>query len=106
MKRWLSLAGLTLLGVSSIVWSSAAQQSSTPAAPDPANFTGKVTASSTSDIRVRYTFDPAARTNWHSHGGGQTIIIEQGKLRARERGGARREFGPRETYTTPPGVAH
>ena len=47
------------------------------------------------DIRpTRYTFDPGARTNWHSHAGGQVIIVEQGRLRVEERGKPGREFNP------------
>lgn len=108
MKRWLMLAMLVGFGALAIAWTDvAAQQGSAPAAPDPANFTGKVTPHPTDDIRViRYTFDPAARTNWHSHGGGQTIIIEKGRMRAMERGGSGKEFGPSQTYVTAPGVEH
>lgn len=109
MKRWLMLVTLATVGALSVVWSDvAAQQGGAPAAPDPANFTGKVTPHATDDIRIiRYTFDPAARTNWHSHAGGQTIIVEKGRLRAMERGGtAGKEFGPSQTYVTAPGVEH
>jgi quercetin dioxygenase-like cupin family protein len=105
MKRWLGLAGLLAFGVSSIVLT--AQQPAAPAGPDPANFTGTVTGHATSDIRIsRYTFAPAARTNWHSHAGGQTIIVEQGRMRALEHGGAGKEFEPRETYSVAPIIVH
>jgi len=102
------LVTLVAVGALSIVWTEvAAQQGSAPAAPDPANFTGKVTPHSTDDIRViRYTFDPYARTNWHSHAGGQTIIVEKGRLRVMERGGTGKEFSPAQTYVTAPGVEH
>jgi quercetin dioxygenase-like cupin family protein len=103
------LVTLVTVGALSIVWTDvAAQQGGAPAAPDPANFTGKVTPHATDDIRIiRYTFDPAARTNWHCHAGGQTIIVEKGRLRAMERGGtAGKEFGPSQTYVTAPGVEH
>lgn len=108
MKRWLVLAVLVSVGTASVAMhGAAAQQGGALAAPDPANFTGRVTPSPTDDIRVlRYTFDPAARTNWHSHAGGQTIIIEKGRMRAMERGGAGKEFGPSDTYRTAPGVEH
>ena len=90
----------------SIAWSQAAQQAP-PAAPDPANFTGKVTPHPTTDIRMlRYSFEPGARTNWHSHEGGQVIVVEQGRMRAQERGGRGREFGPRQTYVVAPRVEH
>jgi quercetin dioxygenase-like cupin family protein len=108
MKRGIVLAGLLVVGGASLAWSGGApQQGGAPYTPDPANFTGKVTTSPTSDIRVlRLTFEPSARTNWHSHSGGQTLIIEKGRLRAQERGGAGKHFGPRDTYVTSPGVLH
>ena len=108
MTRLLVLSLVLALGAGSVAWSqSAPQPAPAVAQPDPVNFTGKVTGHSTTDIRVlRYSFEPAARTNWHTHAGGQTIIVEQGRMRAQERGGAAKEFGPRETYVTAPGVAH
>ena len=108
MTRLLALSSVLALGLASLAWSQSAQPAAPAAAnPDPANFTGEVTAHPTTDIRVlRYSFEPAARTNWHSHAGGQTIIVEQGRMRAHERGGVPKEFGPRETYVTAPGVAH
>lgn len=108
MKRCVALAVLVVSGTVSMMWAEASAQSgAAPAAPDPANFTGTVTPNPTDDIRVlRYTFEAAARTNWHRHAGGQTIIIEKGRMRAMERGGTGREFGPSETYVTAPGIVH
>jgi 4-carboxymuconolactone decarboxylase len=103
--RVIVLAALVALGASTIVLSQSVQP--TPAAPDPANFTGRVTANPTADIRpTRYTFEPGARTNWHSHEGGQVIIVEQGRLRVQERGKPGREFGPRDTYSVGAGIVH
>jgi 4-carboxymuconolactone decarboxylase len=104
MKRPAVLLVLTLAGGASMAWGQA-QPTAVPPSPDPANFTGKVTA--TSDIRtLRYSFEPGARTNWHSHAGGQAVIIEQGRARVQEAGGAVRELGPRDVFTTAPGVRH
>lgn len=104
--RTLVMSMVLLAGIASVAWSQAAQAAA-PAAPDPANFTGKVTPHPTSDIRMlRYSFEPAARTNWHSHAAGQVIVVEQGRMRAQERGGRGKEFGPRETYVVEPGVPH
>lgn len=106
MKRLLALSTVLALGVCSMAWSQAAQ-SAPPAGPNPANFTGKVTAHDTTDFRVlRYSFEPGARSNWHSHAGGQVLIVEQGHLRVQERGGAGLQFGPRQTYVVAPGVVH
>jgi len=107
MKRLLLLSTLVLAGFSSVVWSQAAQQAPPPPSPNPANFTGKVAPHPTADIRtLRYSFEPGARTNWHSHEGGQVILIEQGHMRTQEDGGPIREFSPRQAVTTAPGVKH
>jgi quercetin dioxygenase-like cupin family protein len=103
------LGMVVAVGAASVAWSAAAQapQGGAPAGPDPANFTGKVTPHATTDIRLlRYSFEPAARTNWHSHEGGQVIVIEKGRMRAQERGAAAKEFGPRDTYVVAPSVEH
>jgi quercetin dioxygenase-like cupin family protein len=106
MQRWSVLATIVGVAAVAIAWREASAQPG--GAPlDPANFTGKVVASATDDIRtLRLTFEPGARTNWHSHAGGQTLIVEKGRLRAMERGGRGKEFGPAETYLTAPGVVH
>ena len=95
MTRVLTLSILVLTGLSSVVWSQAAQQPApAPPQPNPENFTGKVTGHPTTDIRMlRYSFEPGARTNWHSHAGGQVILIEKGRVRVQEAGGAVRELG-------------
>src|SRR5688572_7678738 len=60
MLRQVVLSAVLACGVASVAWT----QTPAPAAIDPANFTGRVTGLPSSDIRVlRYTFDPAARTN-------------------------------------------
>lgn len=107
MMRVLVLSTLVVVGLSSAVWSQATQPAAPPPAPNPANFTGKVTPHPTTDIRtLRYSFEPGARTNWHSHEGGQVIHIEQGNMLAQEAGGPVREYVPRQTMTTAPGVKH
>jgi quercetin dioxygenase-like cupin family protein len=107
MTRRFVLSTVLLAGLGSAVWSQAAQQNAATGAPDPANFTGKVTDHSTSDIRMRrYSFEPGARTYWHSHADGQVVVIEKGRARVQERGGPIREFAPRQTFSAAPGVAH
>lgn len=108
MRRSLVLSAIVGLGVMG-VWVHAAQQSAAPApqAFNPANFTGTVTPRSTSDIRMnRYTFDPGARTKWHSHEAGQVLFVEHGRLRVQERGNATRELEQGTTIHVAPGVAH
>jgi quercetin dioxygenase-like cupin family protein len=117
--RLLVSAAILTVGVASMAWSQAAPGQAAPgqatqgqpaaplAQPDPANFTGKVTGHPTTDIRMlRYSFEPGARTNWHSHAAGQVIFIEQGRMRIQDKGGAVRELGPRETMVVNPGVMH
>lgn len=109
MKRWLTLVAIIATGTVSLIWNDvAAQQAAPPGAPDPSNFTGKVTVRAADDVRVlRLVFEPSARTNWHSHAGGQTLIVEQGRLRAAERGASTgKEFGPGESYVTAPNIVH
>jgi len=78
-----------------------------PAAINPANFTGLVTPHATTDIRtLRYEFAGGARTNWHSHAGGQVVFIERGRMRTQERGKSVQEFGPGALVRTEPDVVH
>lgn len=109
MRRMVVLSTLLVLGAA-VAWTQAAQQApaaGTPTPLDPANFNGKVTPYSTSHIRMnRYHFEPGARTNWHSHEGGQVIYIEEGRLRVQEKGKPTREFDPGATFHTAPGVLH
>ena len=91
MTRVLTLSVLVLVGLSSAVWSQAQQPA--PPQPNPENFTGKVTGHSTAEIRtLRYSFEPGARTDWHSHEGGQVILIDKGRMRMQEAGGVVREI--------------
>jgi quercetin dioxygenase-like cupin family protein len=105
MARSFVLAAIVACALTSIAWSQATRPATAP--PDPANFTGKVTPHSTEDLRlIRYSFEPGARTNWHSHEGGQVVIVENGRMRVQERGTAGRDFGARQTYVVAPGVVH
>jgi quercetin dioxygenase-like cupin family protein len=107
MKRLVLLSALVLIGFSSAVWSQAQQQAPPAPQPNPENFVGKVTGHPTSDIRMlRFSFEPGARTNWHSHEGGQVILIEKGHARVQEAGAGMREMGPSESFVTAPGVKH
>ena len=88
MKRLLTASIILLAGVASVAWTQVAPPAAPVVQPDPVNFTGKVTGHATTDIRMlRYSFEPGARTNWHSHAAGQVIVIESGRARVQERGG-------------------
>ena len=101
MNRWLrglnACACLIVLGLCVLD----AQQSS--------NFTGgKVTAveAKASGNIAHFRFDPGARTKWHSHEGGQVILVEEGVALVQVKGGPLMELHAGDTTWTPPGVIH
>jgi quercetin dioxygenase-like cupin family protein len=107
MVRTMVLSAVVVAGISSVALTQAPPAPGAVAAPDPANFTGRVTGERSDEIRVlRYTFAPAARTNWHSHAAGQVILVERGRMLVQERGRPGREFAERQTSVTEPGVEH
>ncbi len=52
------------------------------------------------------TFEPAARTHWHSHPGGQILLITAGAGYYQEKGGPARRLGPGDTVAIPADVVH
>ena len=52
------------------------------------------------------TFEPGARTAWHTHPLGQTIIITAGCGRAQKWGGPIEEIRPGDVVWFPPGEKH
>ena len=52
------------------------------------------------------TFEPSARTAWHTHPLGQTLIVTAGLGRVQEWGGPVREIRPGDTVWIPAGVKH
>ena len=52
------------------------------------------------------TFDPGARTAWHTHPLGQTLIITMGCGWVQVEGGPREEVLPGDVVWFPPGVKH
>ena len=52
------------------------------------------------------TFEPGARTNWHTHPLGQTIIVTSGLGWAAMEGGERVEIRPGDLIFFPPGERH
>jgi quercetin dioxygenase-like cupin family protein len=76
-------------------------------------FTGRVRQDPVVDTqapaRVRavlVTFEPGARTNWHSHPLGQTLVISQGFGRCQRWGGKVEELRPGDVVWIPPGEKH
>ncbi len=64
-------------------------------APDPARAVG-----------ASVTFEPGARTAWHSHPLGQTLIVTAGRGRVQRWGGPIEEIGPGDVIWFEPGEKH
>jgi quercetin dioxygenase-like cupin family protein len=52
------------------------------------------------------SFEPGARTAWHTHPLGQTLIVTSGVGRAQSEGGPVEEIRPGDVVWFPPGVKH
>lgn len=88
---------------SSAEWSQALSQ----------HFTGQVwmaTLSKPEDpegvLVLGVSFAPGARTDWHSHPGGQVLHVASGRGVVMNRDGQRLEVAAGDTVTTPPGEVH
>ena len=71
MKRVAVLAALSLVLVGSTRWIGSAQQ-------DDPRFTGRSDTMDAKDLGIgRRSFEPGARSAWHSHDKGQLIFVER-----------------------------
>ncbi len=52
------------------------------------------------------TFSPGARSNWHTHPAGQTLIVTSGSGWIQDEGGEKREIKSGDVIWIPPGVKH
>jgi quercetin dioxygenase-like cupin family protein len=97
-----ALYGCGVIAVSGL-WLLHAQPKGNP------NFTGgKVTPveeNSKASI-AHFRFEPGARTKWHSHSGGQIILVEEGVGLNQFKGGPITELHAGETIYCPPGAVH
>jgi quercetin dioxygenase-like cupin family protein len=55
---------------------------------------------------VHVTFEPGARTAWHTHPLGQTLIVTSGSGRAQRWGGPVEDLRPGDVVWIPPGEKH
>ena len=86
----------------------------TPSMPGPKNwFTGTVRIDGLFPAdegrranAAAVTFEPGARTNWHTHPLGQTILITQGLGWVRREGGLREVVRPGDVVFFEPGEKH
>lgn len=87
---------------------------SRPSASGPAeNFTGSVVVDplfaatgSTAASGAHVTFAPGARTAWHTHPAGQTLIVTSGLGWVQEWGGDKQEIRAGDVIWIKPGVKH
>lgn len=87
---------------------------SQPSTPGPADhFTGRVRVDMPfrGDAPARIggglvTFEPGARTAWHTHPLGQTLIVTQGAGLVQRWGGPLQEIAPGDVVWIPPGEKH
>ncbi|OFB35874.1 cupin [Mycolicibacterium sp. (ex Dasyatis americana)] len=84
-----------------------------PAAGPASNFTGQVTVtplfgatgySATSGGQVSFT--PCARSAWHTHPAGQTLIVTEGTGWVQEWGQPKQQIAAGDVVVTEPGVKH
>ena len=54
----------------------------------------------------RVSFEPGARTAWHTHPLGQTLYVVSGVGRVQTKGGPVREIRPGDVVWIPPGEKH
>ena len=57
-------------------------------------------------VGASVTFEPGARTAWHTHPLGQTLFVTSGSGRAQRWGGPIEEIRPGDVYWFPPGETH
>ena len=85
-----------------------------PAITGPAEtFTGDVTVKPLFDpngVRTfgsaEVSFTPCARTAWHTHPAGQTLVVTSGTGWIQQWDGAKQAINPGDVIWTPPGVKH
>jgi quercetin dioxygenase-like cupin family protein len=57
-------------------------------------------------MAVHVTFEPGARTAWHTHPAGQYLVVTSGVGWVQERHGEKRRIRAGDVVWTPPGVEH
>lgn len=97
--------GCVILGTSAGLWMLQAQDKG----KQNSNFTGgNVTKldEGTKATIAHFRFDAGSRTKWHSHEGGQIILVEEGVAHTQVKGGPVIELKAGETTYVGPGVMH
>ncbi len=72
-----------------------------------AQFGGQYVPTHEEDLNVLgVSFEPGARTDWHTHPAGQVIYVLEGRALVQVDGGDRVEAGPGDTVHSPAGELH
>lgn len=108
------LAGATALATSPNTTMKITRNGSRPSVPGPADwFTGTVRVdplfqpeAPARAAAATVTFEPGARTAWHTHPLGQTLVVTAGLGRVQCEGGPIEEIHPGDVVWFPPGVRH
>jgi quercetin dioxygenase-like cupin family protein len=107
----LTLALATAASAQEMVINRAAEQASST--PPARNFTGNVRVAPLFAERApltssagAVTFEPGARSAWHTHPAGQYLIVTHGMGRVQQWGGKVEEIRAGDVVWTPPGVKH
>ncbi|AJD44189.1 cupin domain-containing protein [Rhizobium sp. SEMIA 4085] len=117
MKQLTATAATLALFASTSAFAESSQFSqggSRPSIKGPeANFTGSVTVDPlysnnehTSNTGGHVTFEPGARSAWHTHPAGQVLIVTSGTGWVQEEGGEKRVMRPGDVIWCPPDVKH
>ena len=84
-----------------------------PQPADPANFTGAATLTRMDDVcdrphvnAYRVSFEPGARTAWHTHSGPQLLLVVEGRCRLQKAGEPVREVEAGSVVCIEPGERH
>ncbi|MDF2823913.1 MAG: Germin subfamily 1 er 15 [Mycobacterium sp.] len=85
-----------------------------PAGPGPEDtFTGEVTVkplfgpnTDRTTAAAEVTFSPCARSAWHTHPAGQTLVVTSGSGWVQRWGAPKQEMRVGDVIWTPPGVKH
>jgi 4-carboxymuconolactone decarboxylase len=115
LKHIIAMLALTVAGVASAQPDvTVSRAEARPSQPLPAqNFTGKATmvplfapASGNRASGGAVTFEPGARTNWHVHPLGQTLIVTAGAGRVQRWGAPAETIRPGDVVVIPANVKH
>jgi quercetin dioxygenase-like cupin family protein len=100
MKRIALASSFMLVMVVLTRWSGYAQQ-------DDSRFTGRTDVLESKELGIsRRSFEPGARSAWHSHDKGQLLFVEEGRARTQKKDQPIKELGIGDSEYTGPHVVH